>query len=186
MASAPGNVTRLLIRMGEGDSQAEGQLFDLVYRELKAEAHRQMRDQGVGGTLETTALVHEAYLRLANITGVEWESRRHFLGVAAKAMRSILVDHARRRKARKRDPGGKREPLDQVVKAYEDRSMDLVALDAALHRLAGTDDLAARVVELRFFGGLAMSDVARVLEIGLRSAERRWSFARAWLKRELA
>ena len=185
MSKGVGEITALLERMTAGDTEAEGRLFDLIYRELHAEARHQMNHQAPGHTLRTTALVHEAYLRLARLEDVRWDNRRHFLGVAAKAMRSALVDHARKRSRQKRGSGRPPRPLDQVVVAYEERSTDLLALDAALKRLGEGDPEAARVVELRFFGGLAMPQVARVLSIPLRRAERLWSFARAWLGREL-
>lgn len=185
MDQKPGNITRLLARMSEGDTRAEGELLDLVYRELRAEAHRQMRFQAGRHTLQTTALVHEAWLRLAHLEGVRWQDRSHFMGVAARAMRSVLVDHARSRSRQKRDPGGEQLPLDVVTLAYEERSADLLSLDAALDRLAEVDETSARVVELRFFAGLTMQEVARVLGVALRTAERSWSFARAWLRKEL-
>jgi len=181
-----GEITGLLDRVSAGDTEAEGRLFDLIYRELHDEARRQMNRQKADHTLRTTALVHEAYLRLARLEDVRWDNRRHFLAVAARAMRSVLVDHARKRGAAKRGAGKVGRPLDEVVLAFEERSADLLALDAALERLAGGDEAAAKVVELRFFGGFAMSEVARILGISLRQAERRWSFARAWLRKELA
>lgn len=186
MGRGPGEITRLLNRMGEGDTGAEGRLFDLVCRELRAEAHRQMRRQPEGHTLQTTALVHEAWLRLVRLTGSDWADRRHFLAVASRAMRSVLVDHAKARHRKKRDPGGRKLPLDVVTVAYEERSGDLLSLDAALTRLGEVDPDAVRVVELRFFGGLAMPEVARVIGCSQRTAERQWTFARAWLRKELA
>lgn len=185
MSGAPTEITGLLERMSAGDPGAERHLFDLVYRELHAEARRQMRGQGEGHTLRSTALVHEAYLRLARLDGMRWENRRHFLGVAARAMRSVLVDHARRKATQKRGEGERPVPLDAVVVAYEERSTDLLALDEALEKLGAEDPAAAHLVDLRFFGGLPMEEAARMLGIPKRSAERTWSFARAWLRKEL-
>jgi RNA polymerase sigma factor (TIGR02999 family) len=176
--------------MSDGDGSAEEELFDRVYRRLRAIARHQRRRGPASATLRTTALVSEAYLRLARLEGYSWESRGHFLGVAAKAMRSVLVDHRRRHQRKKRDSGGDRLPLEDVVLAYEERaSADLLALDAALIRLAaeeGEDGEAVRVLELRFFAGLTVTETAEVLGISKRSAERSWAYARSWLKRELS
>jgi len=185
VSDAPAEITGLLERMSGGEPGAEGLLFDLVYRELHAEARRQMRGQREGHTLRSTALVHEAYLRLARLDGMRWENRRHFLGVAARAMRSVLVDHARKKAAVKRGEAERTVPLDAVVVVYEERSGDLLALNAALDKLGADDPVAASLVELRFFGGLSVADAARTLEVPKRTAERCWTFARAWLRKEL-
>lgn len=173
-------VTVLLGRLHAGDAAAEDALIPLVYDELYRIARSQMADQPAHHTLGATALVNEAYVRLAG-GATAWESRRHFLRVAARAMRSILVDHARKKHALKR--GGPREPLplDEWCAAYEQRSTDLVELDDALERLARRDEQLARIVELRFFGGLETKDIARVLECSTRTVERGWSTARSWL-----
>ena len=136
-------------------------------------------------TLQPTALVHEAYLRLMGGARMEWEDRAHFLNVAARAMRRVLVDHARKRHAKKRGGRREREPLDDAVDVYAERGLDVLALDDALERLAGVDDQLARIVELRYFAGLSNPEAARVIGMPLRSLERGWFSARAWLRAEL-
>jgi RNA polymerase sigma factor (TIGR02999 family) len=176
------SVTRLLKRVEEGDSGASDQLFMLVYDELHRMADRQMRRQRPDHTLQATALVNEAYIR---VFGQDWRDRDHFLSVAARAMRSILVDHARKKTTAKRTPGGQRVPLDELTQTYEDRAIDLVAMDEALNRLAEVDPNMVRLVELRFFAGLSMEESASFLNISTRKAQKEWSTARAWLRREV-
>ena len=166
----------------EGDAQAEDRLFRLVYDELHGMAKREMRAQRLDHTLQATALVNEAYLR---VFGREWKDRKHFLSVAARAMRSVLVDHARRRSTSKRTPPEKRIPLEHLTEAYEERSHDLVALDEALGRLAEVDERMVRLTELRFFAGRSMEEAAEVVGLPLRSAQREWATARAWLRKEI-
>ena len=145
-----------------------------------------MRRQSPGHTLQTTALVHEAYLRLVDQTGVEWRSRAHFFGVAAKAMRSILIDHARARRAGKRGAGAARVTLD-TARDVADKTpvVDVLELDEALQRLAALDPDKERLVELRYFGGLSIEDAAEVLDVSPATVKRQWNTARAWLRREL-
>jgi len=174
-------VTLLLQRMGRGDRGAAEELFGILYDELRRRAAGIMSGQA-GQTLQPTAVVHEAWLKLGE---GDWESRGHFLGVAAKAMRSVLVDHARARRAEKRSGGGSRVGLDQVLLAYEERALDLVGLDEALGRLEAFDPELARLVELRFFGGLSIAETAEVLGRSTATIERSWRTARSFLRVEL-
>ena len=176
--------TRILGEMRRGDGSATGRLFALVYDELRALAGDMFRDQPPDHTLQPTALVHEVYIRLVNQHEAEWTDRAHFLAVAAKAMRNLLIDHARKRKADKRG-GGERVPLDAVMDSAAERSIDLLALDEALEELACLHERQARVVELRFFGGLTVRGAAEVLEVSPPTVDRDWRMARAWLTREL-
>jgi RNA polymerase sigma factor (TIGR02999 family) len=184
MATPAHEVTRILQAASLGDKVAADRLLPLVYDELRALAAGVLRGQRKGHTLEPTALVHEAYLKLVDQTA-PWEGRSHFFGVAAKAMRSILVDHARARKAEKRGGARERVPLDAAVVWFEERSLDLLALDEALERLAALDPAAARLVELRFFAGLTIEETARTLGVSTATVERDWALTRAWLHREL-
>jgi RNA polymerase sigma factor (TIGR02999 family) len=181
----PGAATLLLKRIAAGDTQASDELYALVHDELLRIARAHMRGQLEAHTLQATALVNEAWLRLRQPEGAEWDGREHFLSVASRAMRSVLIDHARRRRAEKR--GGERErlPLDAVMDHHEERRVDLVALDDALRRLADLDERQARVVELHTFGGLTMPEAAGVLGVSLATAERSMRAARAWLRAEL-
>jgi RNA polymerase sigma factor (TIGR02999 family) len=165
----------------EGASEA---LFSLLYEELHARARRYMQDERPGHTLQTTALVHEAYLQLG-LGGEPWESRAHFLGTAARVMRQILIQHARRKHSAKRGGDRAREPFHEAVKLFEHSSVDLLALDTALSQLAEIDPRAARVVELRFFGGLSIEETARVLAVSTRTVNGDWKTAKAWLKYNL-
>jgi len=176
-------VTLLLRQIEDGDAGAEDQLFELVYADLHREAGRCIARQPISETLQSTDLVHEVYAKLFVGEGGKWENRRHFLGVAAKAMRSILVDHARAKRRAKRTPPGKRAALDSLVTKFEDRAIDVLDLDAALCELAKEDSRAARVVELRLFAGLTVSEVAGVLQLAKRTVERDWTFARIRLRR---
>ncbi len=156
-----------------------------LYMELHQMAERCMRGQSPGHTLQTTALVHEAYLRLAERAPTTRAERAEFLAMASKAMRHVLVDHARGRQRIKRSPPGSKEPLDQISVAYEERAIDLLNLNDVLEKLSAFDPTMAKVVEMRFFGGLAMADCAELLEIPLRTLERNWSATRAWIIAEL-
>jgi RNA polymerase sigma factor (TIGR02999 family) len=175
-------VSRLLQEAAEGRAAAVDELFPLVYGELRRLASAYLNRERAGHTLQTTALVNEAYLKLADQRRAGWKTRAQFLGIAAQAMRRILVDHARARKAAKRGGGQGNIQLDETVTAFEERAVDLVALDAALERLRRIDERKARVVELRFFGGLTVEETADVLGIGLRTVDREWVTARAWLR----
>jgi len=184
--TAPGHVTRLLQRAGEGEVAARDELFSIVYDELHSLAATHLRGERRDHSLGATDLVHEAFLRLAGSNDVDWKSRSQFYALASTAIRNILVDHARRRNAAKRGGRRRRVPLHEADDAVTQRDhIDFVALSDALDRLAALDERQSRVVELRFFGGLDVSHAARVLEVSERTIERDWSLARAWLAREL-
>jgi RNA polymerase sigma factor (TIGR02999 family) len=170
---------------GAGKQAVYDELFPLVYAELRRIAAREMRREKPGRTLQTTALVHEAYLRLLKDASLSFENRAHFLGIAAHAMREILIEHARARSARKRGGGAVRLTLDDLVAPVPSPSIDVLALDEALQRLARLDERHARVVELRYFGGLSVEETAVALELSPATVKRAWTVARAWLFREL-
>ncbi len=178
------DVTRLLRLWGEGDASALEQLTPLVYGELHRLAASYMRGERPGHTLAPTALVHEAYLRMVADDGREWSGRAHFLAIAARHMRRILVDHARRRSAGKRGSGRRATALDEAAIAV-DRPQDLVALDDALRDLAAFDERKARIVELHYFGGLTQDEVAALLEVHVNTVARELRLARAWLQSQL-
>lgn len=180
-----GEVTRLLRDLEAGDGKALERLLPLVYAELKGIARRQMSRERADHTLRPTALVHEAYMRLVASTGERFESRAHFFGVAARAMRQVLIDHARKRAADKRGGGRERTSPDEERLGVEYDLDGLIALDDALRKLEEMDERAARVVEQRFFAGLTESEIAALLGITERTVQRDWARARAWLYREL-
>ncbi len=182
--SAPGEVTRLLLAWNSGDEEAQRKLVPLVYGELHRLAQRYMAGERKGHTLQPTALVHEAYLRLVDKKSASWKNRAHFLAMAARSMRQILVDHARRRDAGKRG-GGRRVSLGEVEVSSEPRKIDLLALDEALVRLEGLDSSESRLVELRFFGGLTIEETAEAMGVSTITVSRGWRHARAWLHREI-
>lgn len=177
-------VTELLSSLRDGDQNALPELVPMIYQELRAIARRKLRHERPGHTLDTTALVHEAYLKLVQLDRVEWQSRAHFLAIAAQAMRNILVNHALRRKRAKRGGGAPHAELGEVdLPAKEaDRILDL---DAALTRLAELNPRHARIVECRFFGGMTIEEVAVVLDLSPATVKRDWTLLRAWLGREL-
>jgi RNA polymerase sigma factor (TIGR02999 family) len=180
-------VTDLLQAWASGDQGAFDKLLPLLYDELRRQARRYIRAQPAGQTLQTTALVHEAYLRLVGQSAVAWKGRAHFFGVAAKAMRSILVDHARARNAAKRGGSARAMTLDDAGGlAGPQASVDVVALHEALERLAEVDSRKSQLVELRYFGGLGIDEVAAVLGVSPATVKREWTTARAWLRRELS
>jgi RNA polymerase sigma factor (TIGR02999 family) len=183
---ASDDVTSLLIAWGEGDESALARLVPRVYAELHRLAHYHLRGERRAHTLQTTALVHEAYLRLVDTRRVRWESRAHFLGVAAQAMRRILVDAARARGARKRGGGAAPLPLDEALPSISERGRSLVALDGALTALAKVDPRKSRVVELRYFAGLSVEETAAVLRVSRETVHRDWRVAKAWLLREMS
>lgn len=178
-------VTQLLVRVNEGDSSAASELLPLVYEQLRALAGSYFRGQPADHTLQPTALVHEAYLKLVNAPDAAWQGRVHFCAVAATAMRQVLHDRARRRKAAKRGGDAKRESLEQMETPVKGSVIDLVALDDAMERLALIAPRQARVVELRYFGGLTIEEASQVLDVSHGTVENDWRVARAWLKREL-
>jgi RNA polymerase sigma factor (TIGR02999 family) len=161
-------------------------LVPIVYDELRRIAHRQLRGERSDHTLDTTGLVHEAYLKLSRLQRIEWRDRGHFLAAAAGVMRRVLVDYAVARKAGKRGSGRQRVPLDDVLILVDDRAEELLALDEALERLASESQRAARIVEWRFFAGMSVEETAEVLGISPATVKREWALARAWLTRELA
>jgi RNA polymerase sigma-70 factor, ECF subfamily len=180
------SVTDLLQAWASGNERAFDNLLPLVYDELRRQARRYMRAQPEGHTLQTTALVHETYLRLVGRPPVRWQGRAHFLGVAAKAMRSILVDHARARSAAKRGASARMITFNEATGvAAPQASVDVLALDEALARLAELDPRKSQLVELRYFGGLSIDEAAAVLGVSPATVKREWTTARAWLRREL-
>ncbi len=183
--SLPHDITGILAKAREGDPDAAGYLLPIVYDELHALAQAYMRHERPGHTLQATALVNEAYMRLVGQSCSNWEDQTHFMAVAAQAMRRILVDHAKARRRQKR--GGRRErtPLEEVVLTAEDRNVDVLALDDVLTRLAAVNPEHARLVELRFFAGMTIEETARALSVSTASVERTWRTARAWLYQQL-
>jgi RNA polymerase sigma factor (TIGR02999 family) len=178
-------ITQLLQGWRGGDRAALDALLPVVYKELHRLAHFQLRQERSGHTLQSAALVHEAYLRLVGLNPPQWESRTHFFAIAAQLMRQILVDYARRHRAHKRGGGAVALPLEEATLLLGGKEIDVVALDDALKELAKVDARKAQVVELRFFGGLSFSETAEVLKLSAVTVSRDWSTARAWLHREL-
>ena len=178
-------VTRLLQDMSAGEPHAEAELYTVLYDELHRLAAQLMRKERPGHTLQTTALVHEAYERLVGREDRHWAGHTHFMAVAARAMRHVLVDHARRRNADKRGGGLVRQPLDEMIALYEAPSADLLAVDEALVRLEGVDAQLARIIELRFFAGLSVPETASALQVSISTIERGWRSARAFMMSEL-
>src|SRR5882762_151148 len=177
--------TELLVRWGQGDKQAFEELIPIAYDDLKGVAQKALTGERHAGTLNCTALVHEAYLRLVDQNRMQWDGRAHFFGAAAQVMRRILVEHARHRLALKRGAGALHEPLDKAVAVALEPDLDVIALNDALNELALADPESARVVELRCFGGLSIEDAAEVMEASPATISRCWSYARAWLYRRL-
>jgi len=180
-------VTQLLSEIGSGRGEAVPQLAAALYTDLRASAERLMRRETSGQTLQATALIHEAYLRLVEQSKVDWQGRTHFIAVAAEVMRRILVDEARRRATRKRGEGWNRVVLDGDMhpSTPADEEVDLVALDEALTKLAAEFPRPARVVELRFFGGMSVEEVAMIVGVSDRTVKKDWRFAKAWLTERL-
>ena len=178
-------VTELLARWSHGDDAALAELTPLVYEELRRLAHRQMNAERPGHTLQTTALVNEAYLRLADQTNPRWQNRAHFFAVAAQAMRRILVSYARSQRSQKRGGGALKVELDQAALVSPEESKEIVDLHEALERLATLDSRKAQVVELKYFGGLNYDEMAEVLRTSTITVRRDWRFAKAWLYTEL-
>ena len=185
MTPSPLEVTRLLVAWSNGDRAALDELTPLVYEELRGLAHRYMSRERPGHTLQTSALVNEAFIRLVDQREVRWQSRAHFFAIAAQMMRRILVDYARRRGYAKRGGEALRVPLDEAVIVSEERAAEVVALDDALTSLAEIDSRRSRIVELRFFGGLSIDETAEVLGVSPGTVMRDWTLAKAWLRREI-
>jgi RNA polymerase sigma-70 factor, ECF subfamily len=186
MADSPGDVTLLLAEMKRGNSEALPRLIPLVYSELRRLAAHFLKEERPGHTLQPTALVHEAYMKLAGQTRAEWQNRAQFMAVAAQVMRRILVDYARQRVAAKR--GGGEAPLDVSVLEIAggvEQSEEMLAVDTALERLSEVDPQQARVVEMRYFGGMSVEETAEAMEISPRTVKREWAMAKAWLRVEI-
>lgn len=183
--SSQSGITELLICWGDGDRVALEQLLPLVETELHRLAHSYMRRENAGHTLQTTALINETYLRLVDQSRVRWQNRAHFFGIAAQIMRRVLLNYARDRKRVKRGGGVYKVSLSQAMALADQESLELMALDEALDRLAQIDERKSRVVELRYFGGLSVEETAEVLKISTITVMRDWNMAKAWLAREM-
>lgn len=182
---SPHEITQLLVEWSGGNQAALDKLYPLVYRELRQMAHRFMRHERKGHTLQTTALINEAYLRLVDQKNVHWANRSHFFGISAKIMRRILVDHARRYAREKRGGAPQQVSLDEAALVTKDRARELLLLDEALDSLAVLDPRRSQVVELRYFGGLSNDEIAEVLKISANTVTRDWNMARAWIYQQL-
>ena len=180
------DITRLVRRWTAGEEGALDELVAAVYPDLKRIAHHYVQQSGTGGTINTTALVHEAYLRLASMDEVAWGGRAHFFAFCSTAMRRILIDFARRRKAAKRGGGGIHIPLREDIGAVDERVTEILALEQAMTKLERRDARMARIAECRFFGGLSVPETAEALDIPLRTTEREWAKARGFLHQALA
>ena len=185
MTASPREVTQLLVAWSDGDAAARDELMPLVYEELRRLAHRYMGRERTGHTLQTSALVNEAYLRLIDQSRVKWQNRAHFFGIAAQMMRRILVDYARSRGYAKRGGDARQVSLDEAAVVSEERATEVVALDDALKCLAEIDVRKSQIVELRFFGGLSIEETAEVLAVSPGTVMRDWTLAKAWLRREM-
>src|SRR5258708_7294377 len=182
--SSTDEVTRLLNEMSAGEEPSPERLLELVYEDLRRLAGAYMQNERSDHTLQATALVHEAYMRLVDWKNVSWQNRAQFFSVAAEVMRKVLIDHARTRKAQKRS--GHKLVLDEAISVPDHRPLDLIALDEALQSLEQLDPRQAKMVELRFFGGLSMEETAYILKVSESTVRREWTFAKAWFQRELA
>lgn len=184
--SEKSDITKLLIEWNGGDRAAFEKMMPAVYDELRRIARRHLRNESPGGTLQTTALVHEAYLRLIDQTRINWQNRAQFFGVAAQIMRRIIIDHARKRRCYKRGGAAVKLSLDDgAIDISDERADELVALDEALQKLAEQDPQKARLVELRYFGGLSIEETAEVLGVGTATVIRHWRTVKAWLYKEI-
>jgi RNA polymerase sigma-70 factor (ECF subfamily) len=186
MTPSHGTISRLLLEWREGDQTALDRLVPLVYRELRRLAGYYMRRQRADHTLQTSALINEAYLRLIDHKNMRWENRAHFYAVAAQAMRRILVDHARSRGYQKRGGGALKVSFDEAVIGAEERAAELIALDDALQDLAGLDPRKCQIVELRYFGGLSVDETAAVVGVSAVTVMREWRSAKGWLLRAIS
>lgn len=185
MAPSPQQVSQMLVAWGGGDRGALDELMPLVYEELRRLAHQCMNRERPGHTLQTSALVNEACLRLVDQKNIHWQDRAHFFGIAARLMRQILVDYARKRGYAKRGGSARQVPLDEAMVVSKERAADVVALDDALKSLAEIDPRKSQIVELRFFGGLSIEETAEVLKVSPGTIMRDWTLAKAWLRREM-
>jgi RNA polymerase sigma factor (TIGR02999 family) len=186
MKPAPSEITQLLKDWSSGDQTALDKLMPLVYEELHQLAHQHMRREQPGNMLQTSALINEAYLRLVDQPQIRWESRAHFFGIAARLMRRILVDEARKRNSAKRGGHAIQVSLDEGSTVAQEQAANVVALDAALTSLEAIDARQSKIIELRFFGGLSIEETAEVLKVSPGTVMRDWTFARAWLRNEMS
>ncbi|HSO75207.1 MAG TPA: sigma-70 family RNA polymerase sigma factor [Blastocatellia bacterium] len=185
MTSSPSDVTQLLLDWSNGDKAALDKLVPVVYEELRRLASSYMRHERSGHTLQTSALVNEAYMRLVDYRQMQWQSRAHFFAVAAQAMRRVLVDHARKQRFAKRGGGAVKVSLDESLAVSQKQAADLIALDDALTDLEAIDPRKSRIVELRYIGGLNIEETAEVLDISPATVQREWRAAKAWLYRAI-
>lgn len=185
MPTSPQEVTQLLQQWNQGQPEALEKLVPVIYQELQKLAGSYLRNERPGHTLQPTALIHEAYLRLIGQNVPAWQNRRHFFGVAAQLMRQVLVEHARAHSAAKRGGGEAQLPLDEALTYTQEKAAELVALDDALQALAQLDARKARLIELRYFGGLSLEETAAILDISIATIGREMRLAQAWLHREL-
>ncbi len=181
----PGELTTILERWGAGDRTAFSELIPRVYEELHAMARTYLREERPGHTLQCTALVHEAYLRLVEVEGVRWENRAQFFSIASRILRHLLVDYARQRNASKRGGGIRPAPMEEALTIPVPESVDLAVLDDSLERLAKMDARKAEMVTLRYFGGLSIEETAEVIGCSATTVKREWTFAKAWLRKDL-
>jgi len=186
MDGSPNDVTQLLVAWSNGDQAARDQLMPVVYQELHRLAHHYMKRESPGHTLQTSALVNEAFVRLVDQRNVQWQNRAHFFGIASQMMRRVLVDYARNRKYTKRGGGARPISLDERFIVSDERSAEVIDLHEALERLAEFDPRQSQMVELRFFGGLSIEETAEVLAVSPGTVMRDWTLAKAWLRREIA
>lgn len=184
--TALSEVTQLLVNWSKGDKAALDELIPLVQTELRRLARRYMGRENPGHTLQTSALINEAYIRLVDQHNVHWQNRAHFYAVAAQVMRHILIDHARSHSYAKRGGGARKVPLDEAVAINDQRAEELIALDDALNALAAIDARKSRIIELRFFGGLSIEETAEAMSISPITVTREWRSAKAWLRREMS
>jgi RNA polymerase sigma-70 factor (ECF subfamily) len=186
MNPSPDEITALLLDWGNGDKAALDRVIPMVYQELRRLAHGQMRRERAGDTLQTTALINEAYLRLVDYARVRPRDRAHFFAIAAQAMRRILIERARSRQSAKRGSGAQKVSLNEAADVSNERAADLVALDEALTNLAAIDPRKAQIVELRYFGGMTIEETAEVRDVSTPTVERDWHTAKIWLHREVS
>jgi RNA polymerase sigma-70 factor (ECF subfamily) len=186
MTALPNEVTQLLIDWSNGDQAALDELIPLVHAELRRLARHYMAQENSAHTLQTSALINEAYIRLIDQQHMPWQNRAHFFGVAAQVMRHILIDHARKHCYAKRGGGARKVPLEEAMIVNDQRAEELVALDDALKDLAALDPRKSRIIELRFFGGLSIEETAEIMKISPVTVTREWRAARAWLRREMS
>ena len=185
MLKSNSELTQLLIKYGEGDKNALSQLLPQIYNELRKISSRYLHDEYRNHTLQTTELVHEAYIKLMGNQKLSWQNKAHFFGIAAQSMRQILVDYARKKKSLKRGEGKANISLDEAFEITEDNDDKILALDEALKRLESVEERSSKIVELRYFSGLTFEETAEVLNISESTAKRDWNFAKAWLYREM-